>query len=137
MKKKQFIIHVALATLLAFPMSSVANTYGFYPVEDDDDDDSDAPPILVHGPHRAPQNKPVARAKYNEFSGMVEITFCKSLEKVSVLICKNGVGVVNCPLGDTVAGSEYVIPLDNERDTTGMVLYIVSAGKVFSVIILN
>ena len=129
MKKKQLMIHVAMAALLAFPMSSVASTYGFYPV--------DEIPIVVHGPHRAPQNKPVARAKYNEFSGTVEITFCKSLANVSVLICKNGVGMTNCYLGDAAAGSEYVIPLDNDTDTTGMVLYIVSAGKVFSVINLN
>ena len=136
MKKKQLMIHVAMAALLAFPMSSVASTYGFYPVDDEDEDDDEVP-ILVHGPHRAPQNKPVARAKYNEFSGTVEITFCKSLANVSVLICKNGVGMTNCYLGDAAAGSEYVIPLDKDTDTTGMVLYIVSTGKVFSVINLN
>lgn len=128
MKKKQFI-NVALATLLACPMNIVAGTPGFGP--------DDEVPIVVHGPHRGPQNKPVAVAAYNEDAGMVDITFCKTLADVSVSICKNGVGVMNCHLGDATAGSEYVIPLDNDMDTTGMVIYIVSEGEVFSVINLN
>ena len=137
MKKKQLIIYVAMAALLACPISTEANAYGFYPVDDNDDDDHDEAPILVHGPHRSPQNKPVVKVEYNNNDGTVEIRFCKTLTNVSVVICKNGVGVMNCSLGDAPAGSEYMIPLDNDMDTTGMVLYIVSAGRVVSVINLN
>ena len=136
MKKKDFI-NVVLAALFAFPMSTFACTPSFGPADDDDDDDYDDAPILVHGPHRAPQNKLLVDAEFFEECETLEITISKTLPKVSVVICKNGVGVMNCYLGDTVAGSDYAIPLDNDTDTTGMVLYIVSAGKVCSVISLD
>ena len=136
MKKKQMII-VALATLLAWPMSMGAGNYGFYPVDDDDlDDDDDEIPILVHGPHRSPQNKPLASAEFNVGSGTVEITFNKSLANVNVQIWKNGM-MMNWYIGNAVAGTEYMIPVGNDGSNTGMVLYVVSQGKVFSVINLD
>lgn len=125
MKKKQFIIYVAMAALLACPISAVANTYSFYPV--------DEVPIVVHGPHRLFQYTPVVEVEYDNHNGTVGIRFCQTLKDANVQICKNGVGVMNCCLGDAPAGSEYMIPLDNDMDTTGMVLYIVSAGRVVSV----
>lgn len=123
------MIRVAMAALLAFPINTVSGTPGFGPL--------DEIPIVVHGPHRAPQNKLLVDADFFEECETLEITISKTLPKVSVVICKNGVGVMNCYLGDTVAGSDYAIPLDNDTDTTGMVLYIVSAGKVCSVISLD
>ena len=127
MKKKQMII-VALATLLAWPMSMMAGNYGFYPIDD--------VPIVVHGPHRSPQNKPVAIAEFNAGSGTVEIAFNKSLANVNVQIWKNGM-MMNWYIGDAVAGNEYIIPVGNDGNNTGMVLYVVSQGKVFSVINLD
>lgn len=122
MNKKQFI-NVTLAALLACPISAVASTYSFYPV--------DEVPIVVHGPHRLLQSTPVVEVEYN--NGTVEIGFCQTFKNVSVLIYKNGVGVMNCYVGDAPAGSEYVIQLDNYGNNEGMVLYVVSAGKVVSI----
>lgn len=130
MMNKKLFINVTLAALLACPISSVANTYGFYPV-DDDDEDYDEAPIFVHAPHRLLQSTPVVEVKNN--NGTVEIGFCQTLMNVSVLIYKNGVGVMNCYVGDAPAGSEYVIQLDNYGNNEGMVLYVVSAGKVVSI----
>ena len=136
-KKKQFVVNVALATLLACPMSMMAGIPCNGPADNNDDDDDDEIPILVHGPHRLLLDQPLVNAEFIEECETMEITICKTLPKVNVVICKNGVGVTNCYLGDTVAGSEYMIPVDNDTDTTGMVLYIISAGEVFSVINLN
>ena len=52
---------------------------------------------------------------------------------VSVLIYKNGVGTMNYSVGNAPAGSEYVMQLDSNGNTEGMVLYVVSAGKVVAV----
>lgn len=129
MNKKLFI-NVTLAALLACPISAVANTYSFYPV-DDDDEDHDEAPILVHGPHRLFQYTPVVDVEYD--NGTVGLRFCQTLKNVSVLICKNGVGTMNYNLGDAPAGREYAILLSNDGNTEGMVLYVVSAGKVVAV----
>ena len=124
MNKKQFI-NVTLAALLACPISSVANTYSFYPV--------DEVPIVVHGPHRLFQYTPVVEVEYDNHNGTVGIRFCQTLMNVSVLIYKNGVGTMNYSVGNAPAGSEYVMQLDNNGNTEGMVLYVVSAGKVVAV----
>ena len=86
MNKKQFI-NVTLAALFACPISSVANTYSFYPV--------DEVPIVVHGPHRLFQYTPVVKVEYDNHNGTVGIRFCQTLMNVSVLIYKNGVGTMN------------------------------------------
>jgi hypothetical protein len=124
MNKKQFI-NVTLAALFACPISSVANTYSFYPV--------DEVPIVVHGPHRLFQYSPVVEVEYDNHNGTVGIRFCQTLMNVSVLIYKNGVGTMNYSVGNAPAGSEYVMQLDNNGNTEGMVLYVVSAGKVVAV----
>ena len=124
MNKKQFI-NVTLAALLACPISAVANTYSFYPV--------DEVPIVVHGPHRLFQYTPVVEVEYDNHNGTVGIRFCQTLMNVSVLIYKNGVGTMNYSVGNAPAGSEYVMQLDNNGNTEGMVLYVVSAGKVVAV----
>jgi hypothetical protein len=124
MNKKQFI-NVTLAALFACPISSVANTYSFYPV--------DEVPIVVHGPHRLFQYTPVVEVEYDNHNGTVGIRFCQTLMNVSVLIYKNGVGTMNYSVGNAPAGSEYVMQLDNNGNTEGMVLYVVSAGKVVAV----
>ena len=124
MNKKQFI-NVTLAALFACPISSVANTYSFYPV--------DEVPIVVHGPHRLFQYTPVVEVEYDNYNGTVGIRFCQTLMNVSVLIYKNGVGTMNYSVGNAPAGSEYVMQLDNNGNTEGMVLYVVSAGKVVAV----
>lgn len=124
MNKKQFI-NVTLAALFACPISSVANTYSFYPV--------DEVPIVVHGPHRLFQYTPVVKVEYDNHNGTVGIRFCQTLMNVSVLIYKNGVGTMNYSVGNAPAGSEYVMQLDNNGNTEGMVLYVVSAGKVVAV----
>ena len=121
MNKKQFI-NVTLAALFACPISSVANTYSFYPV--------DEVPIVVHGPHRLFQYTPVVEVEYDNHNGTVGIRFCQTLMNVSVLIYKNGVGTMNYSVGNAPAGSEYVMQLDDNGNTEGMVLYVVSAGKV-------
>lgn len=128
MNKKQFI-NVTLAALFACPISSVANTYSFYPV--------DEVPIVVHGPHRLFQYTPVVEVEYDNHNGTVGIRFCQTLMNVSVLIYKNGVGTMNYSVGNAPAGSEYVMQLDNNGNTEGMVLYVVSAGKVVAVNILD
>jgi hypothetical protein len=128
MNKKQFI-NVTLAALFACPISSVANTYSFYPV--------DEVPIVVHGPHRLFQYSPVVEVEYDNHNGTVGIRFCQTLMNVSVLIYKNGVGTMNYSVGNAPAGSEYVMQLDNNGNTEGMVLYVVSAGKVVAVNILD
>lgn len=122
MNKKQFI-NVTLAALLACPISAEANTYSFYPV--------DEVPIVVHGPHRLFQYTPLVDVEYD--NGTVGIRFCQTLKNVSVLIYKNGVGTMNYNLGDAPAGREYAILLGNDGNTEGMVLYVVSAGKVVSI----
>lgn len=124
MNKKQFI-NVTLAALFACPISAVANTYSFYPV--------DEVPIVVHGPHRLFQYTPVVKVEYDNHNGTVGIRFCQTLMNVSVLIYKNGVGTMNYSVGNAPAGSEYVMQLDNNGNTEGMVLYVVSAGKVVAV----
>lgn len=124
MNKKQFI-NVTLAALLACPISAEANTYSFYPV--------DEVPIVVHGPHRLFQYTPVVEVEYDNHNGTVGIRFCQTLMNVSVLIYKNGVGTMNYSVGNAPAGSEYVMQLDNNGNTEGMVLYVVSAGKVVAV----
>ncbi len=124
MNKKQFI-NVTLAALFACPISSVANTYSFYPV--------DEVPIVVHGPHRLFQYTPVVEVEYDNHNGTVGIRFCQTLMNVSVLIYKNGVGTMNYSVGNAPAGSEYVMQLDDNGNTEGMVLYVVSAGKVVAV----
>lgn len=124
MNKKQFI-NVTLAALFACPISSVANTYSFYPV--------DEVPIVVHGPHRLFQYTPVVEVEYDNHNGTVGIRFCQTLMNVSVLIYKNGVGTMNYSVGNAPAGSEYMMQLDNNGNTEGMVLYVVSAGKVVAV----
>ena len=106
MNKKQFI-NVTLAALFACPISSVANTYSFYPV--------DEVPIVVHGPHRLFQYTPVVKVEYDNHNGTVGIRFCQTLMNVSVLIYKNGVGTMNYSVGNAPAGSEYVMQLDNNR----------------------
>jgi hypothetical protein len=123
MMNKKLFINVTLAALLACPISAVANTYSFYPV--------DEVPIVVHGPHRLFQYTPVVDVEYD--NGTVGIRFCQTLKNVSVLICKNGVGTMNYSVGNAPAGSEYVMQLDNNGNTEGMVLYVVSAGKVVAV----
>lgn len=128
MNKKQFI-NVTLAALFACPISSVANTYSFYPV--------DEVPIVVHGPHRLFQYTPVVEVEYDNHNGTVGIRFCQTLMNVSVLIYKNGVGTMNYSVGNAPAGSEYVMQLDDNGNTEGMVLYVVSAGKVVAVNNLN
>ena len=130
MNKKLFI-NVTLAALLACPISAEANTYSFYPVDDADDEDYDEAPILVHGPHRLFQYTPVVDVEYD--NGKVGLRFCQTLKNVSVLIYKNGVGTMNYNLGDAPAGREYTILLGNDGNTEGMVLYVVSAGKVVSI----
>jgi hypothetical protein len=124
MNKKQFI-NVTLAALFACPINSVANAYSFYPV--------DEVPIVVHGPHRLFQYTPVVEVEYDNHNGTVGIRFCQTLMNVSVLIYKNGVGTMNYSVGNAPAGSEYVMQLDNNGNTEGMVLYVVSAGKVVAV----
>ena len=124
MNKKQFI-NVTLTALFACPINSVANTYSFYPV--------DEVPIVVHGPHRLFQYTPVVEVEYDNHNGTVGIRFCQTLMNVSVLIYKNGVGTMNYSVGNAPAGSEYVMQLDNNGNTEGMVLYVVSAGKVVAV----
>lgn len=124
MNKKLFI-NVTLAALLACPISAVASTYSFYPV--------DEVPIVVHGPHRLFQYTPVVEVEYDNHNGTVGIRFCQTLMNVSVLIYKNGVGTMNYSVGNAPAGSEYVMQLDNNGNTEGMVLYVVSAGKVVAV----
>ena len=128
MNKKLFI-NVTLAALLACPISAVANTYSFYPV--------DEVPIVVHGPHRLFQYTPVVEVEYDNHNGTVGIRFCQTLMNVSVLIYKNGVGTMNYSVGNAPAGSEYVMQLDNNGNTEGMVLYVVSAGKVVAANFLN
>ena len=125
MMNKKLFINVTLAALLACPISSVANTYSFYPV--------DEVPIVVHGPHRLFQYTPVVEVEYDNHNGTVGIRFCQTLMNVSVLIYKNGVGTMNYSVGNAPAGSEYVMQLDNNGNTEGMVLYVVSAGKVVAV----
>lgn len=124
MNKKQFI-NVTLAALFACPISAEANTYSFYPV--------DEVPIVVHGPHRLFQYTPVVKVEYDNHNGTVGIRFCQTLMNVSVLIYKNGVGTMNYSVGNASAGSEYVMQLDNNGNTEGMVFYVVSAGKVVAV----
>ena len=128
MNKKQFI-NVTLAALLACPISAEANTYSFYPV--------DEVPIVVHGPHRLFQYTPVVEVEYDNHNGTVGIRFCQTLMNVSVLIYKNGVGTMNYSVGNAPAGSEYVMQLDDNGNTEGMVLYVVSAGKVVAANFLN
>ena len=125
MNKKQFI-NVTLAALFACPISSVANTYSL-----------DEVPIVVHGPHRLFQYTPVVEVEYDNHNGTVGIRFCQTLMNVSVLIYKNGVGTMNYSVGNAPAGSEYVMQLDDNGNTEGMVLYVVSAGKVVAVNILD
>ena len=125
MMNKKLFINVTLAALFACPISSVANTYSFYPV--------DEVPIVVHGPHRLFQYTPVVEVEYDNHNGTVGIRFCQTLMNVSVLIYKNGVGTMNYSVGNAPAGSEYVMQLDNNGNTEGMVLYVVSAGKVVAV----
>ena len=125
MMNKKLFINVTLAALLACPISAVANTYSFYPV--------DEVPIVVHGPHRLFQYSPVVEVEYDNHNGTVGIRFCQTLMNVSVLIYKNGVGTMNYSVGNAPAGSEYVMQLDSNGNTEGMVLYVVSAGKVVAV----
>ena len=125
MMNKKLFINVTLAALLACPISAEANTYSFYPV--------DEVPIVVHGPHRLFQYTPVVEVEYDNHNGTVGIRFCQTLMNVSVLIYKNGVGTMNYSVGNAPAGSEYVMQLDNNGNTEGMVLYVVSAGKVVAV----
>ena len=129
MMNKKLFINVTLAALLACPISAVANTYSFYPV--------DEVPIVVHGPHRLFQYTPVVEVEYDNHNGTVGIRFCQTLMNVSVLIYKNGVGTMNYSVGNAPAGSEYVMQLDNNGNTDGMVLYVVSAGKVVAANFLN
>lgn len=129
MMNKKLFINVTLAALLACPISAVANTYSFYPV--------DEVPIVVHGPHRLFQYTPVVEVEYDNHNGTVGIRFCQTLMNVSVLIYKNGVGTMNYSVGNAPAGSEYVMQLDDNGNTEGMVLYVVSAGKVVAVNNLN
>lgn len=129
MMNKKLFINVTLAALLACPISAVANTYSFYPV--------DEVPIVVHGPHRLFQYTPVVEVEYDNHNGTVGIRFCQTLMNVSVLIYKNGVGTMNYSVGNAPAGSEYVMQLDNNGNTEGMVLYVVSAGKVVAANFLN
>lgn len=125
MMNKKLFINVTLAALLACPISAVANTYSFYPV--------DEVPIVVHGPHRLFQYTPMVEVEYDNHNGTVGVRFCQTLMNVSVLIYKNGVGTMNYSVGNAPAGSEYVMQLDNNGNTKGMVLYVVSAGKVVAV----
>ena len=125
MMNKKLFINVTLAALLACPISAVANTYSFYPV--------DEVPIVVHGPHRLFQYTPVVEVEYDNHNGTVGIRFCQTLMNVSVLIYKNGVGTMNYSVGSAPAGSEFVMQLDSNGNTEGMVLYVVSAGKVVAV----
>ena len=129
MMNKKLFINVTLAALLACPISAVANTYSFYPV--------DEVPIVVHGPHRLFQYTPVVEVEYDNHNGTVGIRFCQTLMNVSVLIYKNGVGTMNYSVGNAPAGSEYVMQLDNNGNTERMVLYVVSAGKVVAANFLN
>ena len=129
MMNKKLFINVTLAALLACPISAVANTYSFYPV--------DEVPIVVHGPHRLFQYTPVVEVEYDNHNGTVGIRFCQTLMNVSVLIYKNGVGTMNYSVGNAPAGSEYVMRLDDNGNTEGMVLYVVSAGKVVAANFLN
>lgn len=126
MKKNQMII-VALATLLAWPMS-MAGTPSFGP--------ADEIPIVVHGPHRLPLDMPLVSAEFNEGNGIVEITFGEALPNVNVKIWKNGM-MADWYIGDVVAGTEYMMPVGNDGSNTGIVLYVFSQGNVFSVINLN
>lgn len=126
MKKIQMII-VALATLLACPMS-MAGTPSFGP--------ADEIPIVVHGPHRLPLDQPLVSAEFNEGNGIVEITFSEALANVNVKILKNGM-MMDWYIGNAVAGTEYRIPVGNDGSNTGIVLYVASQGNVFSVINLN
>lgn len=125
MMNKKLFINVTLAALLACPISAVANTYSFYPV--------DEVPIVVHGPHRLFQYTPLVEVEYDNHNGTVGIRFRQTLMNVSVLIYKNGVGTMNYSVGNAPAGSEYVMQLDDNGNTEGMVLYVVSAGKVVAV----
>lgn len=126
MKKIQMII-VALATLLACPMS-MAGTPSFGP--------ADEIPIVVHGPHRLPQDLPLVSAEFNAGNGIVEITFGEALANVNVKIWKNGM-MADWYIGDVVVGTEYMMPVGNDGSNTGIVLYVFSQGNVFSVINLN
>ena len=135
MKKKQMII-VALATLLAWPMSMMAGIPCYGPADNNDDDDDDEITIVVHGPHRLPQDLPLVSAEFNEGSGIVEITFSEALANVNVKIWKNGM-MADWYIGDVVAGTEYMMPVGNDGSNTGIVLYVFSQGNVFSVINLN
>ena len=123
MKKIQMII-VALATLLACPMS-MAGTPSFGP--------ADEIPIVVHGPHRLPLDQPLVSAEFDAGNGIVEITFSEALTNVNVKILKNGM-MMDWYIGNAVAGTKYMTPVGNDGSNTGIVLYIVSSGKVCSVI---
>ena len=132
-KKKQFVVNVALATLLACPMSMMAGIPCNGPADNNDDDDDDEITIVVHGPHRLPLDQPLVSAKFDAGNGIVEITFGEALTNVNVKIFKNGM-MMDWYIGNAVAGTKYMTPVGNDGSNTGIVLYIVSSGKVCSVI---
>ena len=136
MKKKQFIFSAALAVLFACPMSMMAGIPCYGPADNNDDDDDDEITIVVHGPHRLPLDQPLVSAEFDAGNGIVEITFSEALANVNVKILKNGM-MMDWYIGNAVAGTEYRIPVGNDGSNTGIVLYIVSSGKVCSVISLD
>lgn len=124
-KRKQLVVNVVLAALLACPMNVMAGTPSFGP--------ADEIPIVVHGPHRLPLDQPLVSAEFDAGNGIVEITFGEALANVNVKIFKNGM-MMDWYIGNAVAGTKYMTPVGNDGSNTGIVLYIVSSGKVCSVI---
>ena len=90
-------------------------------------------PVIVHGPHRAPRQTPIVWVEYDLESREVEIKFSKSLANVTVMVKKDDVSVMEYYLGDVFEGSDYLVQLDNEENTEGIVLYIVSNETILSV----
>ena len=72
-------------------------------------------------------------AEFDAGNGIVEITFGEALTNVNVKIFKNGM-MMDWYIGNAVAGTKYMTPVGNDGSNTGIVLYIVSSGKVCSVI---
>ena len=131
MKKKTITVCATLAAMMAYPMSALAGSPDMGTTVNDDI------PIIVHGPHRAPRITPAVIVEYNENAGTVKVTFTQAVNDVGVLVCENGVGVMDYFIGDAAAGNEYVVTLDLMDSTEERVLYFVSAGTVFSVYPLN
>jgi hypothetical protein len=124
---KQLVFKWGLMAMIALPTSMTASVITSSP------DNDEGVPIIVHGPHRGPQQRPIAQVNYDREDRTVEVTFNRSVSDVNIVICNNGQEVTQYSLGNVEPGGEYLLCPNTTGEDEGLLLYIVSGGTVLFV----